>query len=161
MYQMSRDLNRLEIVITEKIPKEAIKIRKEVFVEEQGFHDDIDNIDPIAHHLLLKVDGKPAGCMRLFPSVQKNTYTAGRLAIRKPFRSMGCGKFLMQEAEKWLLQHKIHIIEGSAQVRLLSYYESLGFAAYGDIYMYQHVPHIHIEKVLKYSALGEKTDESD
>lgn len=154
-YQMPRNLNCWEIEITEEFPKEAKKIREEVFVEEQGFHDDIDDFDPIAHHLLLKVDGKPAGCLRLFPSVRKNTYTAGRLAIRKQFRSMGCGKLLMQEAEKWLLRHKIHIMEGSAQVQLLSYYESLGYVASGEVYMYQHVPHIHIEKVLMDSALGE------
>lgn len=151
----------IEITITREFPDEAIKIRKEVFVEEQGFHDDIDDNDLIAHHLLLKVDGKPAGCMRLFPSARKNAYTAGRFTIRKQFRSIGCGKRLMQEAEKWVLQHKTHIIEGSAQVRLLSYYESLGFVPSGEVYMYQHIPHIHIEKDLTNFAFGKKNDESD
>lgn len=47
---------------------DAMLVRQEVFVEEQGFHDEFDDIDEIADHYLLYVDGEIAGCCRVFPS---------------------------------------------------------------------------------------------
>ena len=46
--------------------EDAARIRKEVFVEEQGFQKEFDEIDPIALHVVLYRDGEPAATGRLF-----------------------------------------------------------------------------------------------
>lgn len=142
-----------EITISQGLPEKAMAIRQEVFVAEQGFHDEFDDIDSIAHHLLLYVDGQTAGCCRLFPSKREHTYVMGRLAVRKQFRGKSYGKLILQEAEKWLRRQNVHILELSAQVRVQPFYESLGYIALGEEYLDEHCPHIHMEKDLTASSL--------
>lgn len=137
-----------ETIITQKLPADAMTIRQEVFVDEQGFHDEFDDIDSVAHHLLLYVDEQTAGCCRLFPSERDNTYVMGRLAVRKQFRGKAYGKLILQEAEKWLCQQNIRTLELSAQVRVKPFYESLGYTASGEEYLDEYCPHIHMEKDL-------------
>ena len=38
----------IEVVVTNLLHPDAMKVRKEVFVEEQGFHDEFDDIDNMA-----------------------------------------------------------------------------------------------------------------
>ncbi|BAL84636.1 putative N-acetyltransferase domain protein (plasmid) [Selenomonas ruminantium subsp. lactilytica TAM6421] len=137
-----------ETIITQGLPTDAMAIRQEVFVDEQGFHDEFDDIDSIAHHLILYVDKQAAGCCRLFPSKRENTYVMGRLAVRKQFRGKAYGKLILQEAEKWLCQQNIRTLELSAQVRVKPFYETLGYIASGEEYLDEYCPHIHMEKDL-------------
>lgn len=148
-----------EITIIQGLPKEALAIRQEVFVEEQGFHDEFDDIDSIAHHLILYVDGQAAGCCRLFPSKRENTYVIGRLAVHKQFRGKAYGKLILQEAEKWLCQQNVRTLELSAQVRVRPFYESLGYTASGEEYLDEYCPHIHMEKNLGEHSLRLKRRE--
>lgn len=134
--------------ISQEFPIDAKAIRQEVFVDEQGFQNEFDDIDNIAHHLLLYVDGQAAACCRLFPSQKEDTYIMGRLAVRKQFRGKAYGKLILQEAEKWLCQQKIRTLELSAQVRVKTFYEALGYTASGDEYLDEYCPHIHMEKNL-------------
>ncbi len=135
-----------DIVITKELPKEAMDIRQEVFVQEQGFHDEFDDIDRIAWHILIYFDKQPAACCRLFPSDRENTYTIGRVAVRKQYRGKDLGKLIMQQAEKWLCEKHIRTLELSAQVRVRAFYESLGYIASGEEYLDEFCPHIHMEK---------------
>lgn len=137
-----------ETIITQGLPADAMTIRQEVFVDEQGFHDEFDDIDSIAHHLLLYVDGQIAGCCRLFPSESDNTYVMGRLAVRKQFRGKGYGNLILQKAEQWLCQQNICTLELSAQVRVKPFYEAIGYTASGEEYLDENCPHIHMEKSL-------------
>ena len=83
-----------EVVVTNLFHPDAMLVRQEVFVEEQGFHDEFDDIDEIADHYLLYVDGEIAGCCRVFPSKDNGKYTLGRLAIRKKYLSIRKRDFL-------------------------------------------------------------------
>lgn len=135
-----------EVVVTNLLHPDAMKVRKEVFVDEQGFHDEFDDIDEIADHYLLYVDGEIAGCCRVFPSKDKGKYTLGRLAIRKQYRGKSYGSLIMSKVEDWLKNNKIQTLELSAQVRVRSFYESLGYIASGEEYLDENCPHIHMEK---------------
>ena len=42
-------------------------VRIEVFMKEQGFQNEFDEIDAVATHLTVYVDGELAGCARCFP----------------------------------------------------------------------------------------------
>ena len=49
------------IQILDHITDEIKQIRIDVFMKEQGFEDEFDEIDEIAKFVLLYIDGKPAG----------------------------------------------------------------------------------------------------
>lgn len=136
-------------IISQGLPAEAKKIRQEVFVDEQGFQNEIDDIDKTAWHVLLYAGQQPIACCRLFPSARENTYVLGRLAVRKQYRGQDYGKRIMQEAEKWLAAHGIQTLELSAQVRVKAFYEALGYVASGPEYLDEFCPHIHMEKRLQ------------
>lgn len=54
----------------EDLPEDAARIRTEVFIEEQGFSGEFDEIDRTAAvHLVLYEKGIPAGVCRIFPAL--------------------------------------------------------------------------------------------
>ena len=112
---------------------DAMLVRQEVFVEEQGFHDEFDDIDEIADHYLLYVDGEIAGCCRVFPSKDNGKYTLGRLAIRKKYRGQSYGSLIMRKVEAWIKKNSIPALELSAQVifTMVSDWDNHGQAARG------------------------------
>ena len=42
-------------------------VRQRVFVEEQGFRDEFDDLDHTCWHLLCEENGNPMACARIFP----------------------------------------------------------------------------------------------
>ena len=63
----------------------ARKIREKVFIEEQGFEVEFDNIDESATHILLTIDGDPAATGRVFPK-EDGVYILGRIAVLPQYR---------------------------------------------------------------------------
>ena len=49
-------------------------VRIEVFMKEQGFQNEFDEIDAVATHLTVYVDGELAGCARCFPHQEDATW---------------------------------------------------------------------------------------
>ena len=59
-------------------------IRETVFVLEQGFSEEFDEIDKKSIHLLVKVNNKRAATARIFKSDNSNAkWTIGRFAVLK------------------------------------------------------------------------------
>ena len=56
----------MEIKAYEKLPKEAKDSRREVFVDEQGFKNEFDDIDNTAIHLVCYDNENPIGTARIF-----------------------------------------------------------------------------------------------
>lgn len=56
----------MEIKAYDKLPKEAKDIRREVFIDEQGFKNEFDDIDITAIHLVCYDKEKPIGTARIF-----------------------------------------------------------------------------------------------
>lgn len=50
----------MEIKFYNALPEEAAAIRTEVFIEEQGFKNELDDKDSCAEHLVAFKDDKPA-----------------------------------------------------------------------------------------------------
>ncbi len=124
-------------------------IRETVFVIEQGFSEEFDEIDKKSIHLLIKVNNKRAATARIFKSDHSNTkWTVGRFAVLKEFRGIGLGSFLMKKVEEKIKEQGGGIVELSAQKQAEKFYLSLGYTPMGDIYYDQHAPHIHMEKEL-------------
>lgn len=130
------------------LPKEAKEIRQAVFVEEQGFHNEFDDIDDRAFHFLLIFEGKYVATARIFADEEKDTYDIGRVCVLKPYRKYHLGKNLMQFIETKVKQLGGKKIVLSAQCRVRSFYEKLGYVASGDIYLDEYCEHIHMEKII-------------
>lgn len=63
------------------LPQEAKDIRIEVFMKEQGFENEFDEIDNLCHHIVVFDEEKPIGTCRFFK--ENNHYTIGRVAVLK------------------------------------------------------------------------------
>lgn len=117
-------------------------IRKKVFIEEQGFNNDLDDIDNTAYHLLLLDCDSPVATARLFID-KSNFWRIGRVCVLKNYRKNNIGAFLIKECIKKATKLKGNIpIILSAQVGVQKFYEKLGFYSYGDIFYEDNCPHI-------------------
>ena len=100
------------------LPQEAKDIRTEVFVNEQKFENEFDDVDDIAYHLIIWEGEKAIANARLYREKdEKNSYIIGRLAVLKEYRKCHIGTKLMN-----LLEEKVKALSGekislSAQCR--------------------------------------------
>jgi predicted GNAT family N-acyltransferase len=124
----------------------AYAIRHEVFVVEQGVPAEleIDDGDMTALHVLLRDSaGNAIATGRLLPDGH-----IGRVAVRAPWRRQGAGHQLMTALLDLArlhghLQSRIH-----AQVSAQPFYEALGFAVDGEVFMEAGIPHVEMHKFL-------------
>ena len=136
------------IQILDHITDEIKQIRIDVFMKEQGFEDEFDEIDEIAKFVLLYIDGKPAGTCRYFPSDVAGDAHIGRMAVRKLYRGQHLGTKIMMAAENAIRRDGYKTCSLSAQVQAKPFYESLGYKAEGEEYLDEGCPHILMRKIL-------------
>lgn len=94
------------------LPEDAKRIREAVFMKEQGFKNEFDDIDLLALHLILYDGSQPAATCRLFPAAEQGVYLLGRLAVVKTYRGQKLGQRMLREAEA------IAARKGAAELRL-------------------------------------------
>lgn len=126
----------------------AARIRKEVFMKEQGFVGEFDEIDAEAYHLVLYDKNQPIATGRTFFDEKTETYTIGRVAVVREYRDHHIGSVVISELER-----KIKDLGGtdarlSAQIQAKGFYEKLGYRAQGTGYYDEHCPHIDMVKSL-------------
>ena len=130
--------------VTDTLSEDEKIIRETVFIEEQKFKIEFDDLDDIATHIVMYIDNNPVGCCRLYK--QENEYHIGRIAVLKPYRGKGCGEKILLEAEKVAKEKGADCIKLSAQVRASGFYEKLGYKKYGEIYFDEYCEHIAMKK---------------
>lgn len=130
------------------LPPEAKLIREEVFVSEQGFQDEFDEIDQYATHLVFYDEEIPAAVCRYYPGQNPGEYIAGRIAVRKAYRQKHLGRVIMQTLDEVIAAKGGTKISLSAQLQVKTFYEKNGYAAVGEVYLDEHCPHVHMEKRL-------------
>ena len=129
---------------------EIKSIRKNVFMEEQGFENEFDEIDDDCIHILYYYDDIPVGTARMFEDEnKKNEYFIGRVAILKEYRKYGLGKKIIFALEEKALELDLEKLKLSAQVEVEGFYEKCGYKSIGEIYYDEFCPHIMMEKILK------------
>lgn len=128
--------------------EEARYIRIEVFIKEQGFKNEFDEWDDKVSHVVLFVDGKPAGTGRLLPGTDNETFVIGRVAILKEYRKLHLGSKIINALEEKAKRLNGVTIELSAQCNAQGFYEKLGYTASGEPYLDEFCEHIHMEKQL-------------
>lgn len=123
------------------LPEEARLLRTLIFIEEQGFVREFDDLDDAAVHIVAFDGDKPIGTCRYYPRPD-GSYAIGRIAVAREYRGKGVGSALVLEAERRvaLLGAKTTVV--SAQLRAAGFYRSLGYTEQGAPYPEEHVTHI-------------------
>ncbi len=124
----------------------AKRIREAVFVKEQGFHHEFDEIDDTALHVVVFADGVPAATGRLYQD--DAGWHIGRVAVIQQFRGQNLGALVVEALENAAKRNRAGKITLSAQVRVQGFYEKQGYTGFGEIYLDEFCPHIAMEKQL-------------
>lgn len=78
------------IKIHNSLPKEAAEIRQKVFVEEQKFENEFDDIDKNSLHFVLYKDGIAAGTARMFTEDGgKKAVLSAQCRVKHFYESLG------------------------------------------------------------------------
>ena len=131
-----------------------MRLRQEVFaVEQQCAYLDADGLDPMCWHLLGWSSGEQLqASLRIVPPGIKYAADAsiGRVVTAREVRGSGLGHELV--AKGLLRCRQLHpgaAIRISAQAHLRRFYERFGFAAVGDDYLEDGIPHVEMLKVTR------------
>ena len=124
---------------------ELHQIRIKVFVDEQHFVEEIDDMDDACWHALLSVDGVPAGTARAY-FMEDGTCKIGRVAVLPAYRGMHLGERVMTYLEGEMRKLGAERFLVGAQVRASGFYAKLGYTAHGEEYLDEYCPHINMYK---------------
>ena len=127
---------------------EALEVRIEVFVKEQGFVDEEDKIDSRATHLVAYERGKPIATCRFFKEEGGEDYVLGRLCVIKEKRGAGIGARLLREAEKGAKALGATSLKLHSQYHARAFYEKCGYKQVGQIELEQGKEHVWMKKEL-------------
>ncbi len=154
------DSEDLEITLAFDNFDDCAKLRIEVFVDEQGFSKDIDDIDslPVTRHVAAyDSDGGCVGCFRYFPIEEsgepssadhEGNWSIGRLTVAKSMRGNGLGSMLLGVGEAEVALAGGTHIELHAQLNKLPFYEKHGYQAHGETDKDEFMDHIWMSKDL-------------
>ena len=108
---------------------ELLQFRQAIFVVEQSCaYPDLDGLDQRAQHLLLRVEGALAGCLRLIPFPDETRVKIGRVAVALARRKRGLAGVLMKDAlARCRRDYPGCTVTLTGQTYLAPFYESLGF----------------------------------
>ncbi len=139
---------RYNVQITRELLPGGVYVRNTVFVEEQGFQNELDETDNIAWHLLISDGDKPVAAARLFTEDGGVTYHLGRMAVLKEYRGRHLGAMAMDVLEEKTRALGGMLITLSAQCRASGFYEKVGYAQTDDFHLDEGCPHVTMEKYL-------------
>ncbi|MFS0763563.1 GNAT family N-acetyltransferase [Peribacillus phoenicis] len=138
-------------ITTESDLKVAFQIRKEVFVEEQGFpleseFDEYDTLNALSEHILVYYNEKPVGTGRL--RVVDGLGKLERICILEPYRKFGLGKIIIKTLEEIAKKKEISQVKLHGQTQAEGFYKKLGYQTSSDVFMEDGGPHLLMIKEL-------------
>ena len=126
---------------------QAVEIRKEIFMEEQGFVNEFDETDKTALQCVLFLDDEAAATGRMYPDKEhEKTAEIGRIAVKKKYRHMGLGSRVVTALEERAAKEGYERCVLAAQVRAKDFYRSVGYEAYGELFDDEGIPHTMMKK---------------
>ena len=126
----------------------AKQLRVQVFSGEQGVQPeaDTDGLDPEATHIVAVRRGEVVATCRLrFP---QGRCKLGRMVVEQTLRGTGIGTALVEEAEREALRQGAAEVVLNAQRRAEGFYASCGYAAQGETFLEEGIPHVQMRKRL-------------
>lgn len=129
------------------LSESAKVLRAGVFLDEQGFSVEFDEIDDTCLHLELSDSGKVIAYCRAYEDAEtKDLWHIGRVVVAKEHRGEHLGARIMTAMEDHLRTLGAKALTVSAQCRVKAFYASLGYVEHGEIYMDEFCPHIRMDK---------------
>jgi predicted GNAT family N-acyltransferase len=138
----------LEIVVaeTDEHYMDALKVRYEVFVEEQKVpeEEEIDQYESSSIHFVAYDRSEPVGAARL-RKVDKGGKVE-RVCIKKSHRNLGIGLQIMQKMEEVAQAHDYPALLLNAQTHAEAFYKKLGYETYSGEFLDAGIPHVAMKK---------------
>lgn len=131
--------------IYQRLEDACVAIRTAVFVEEQGFQQEFDEIDSRAWHVLV-YDGEIAAATGRLYTDDGECYHIGRVAVLPAYRGKQLGRLVISALEAQAVMCGGREISLSAQCRVAGFYEKLGYARTEDLHMDEFCPHVTMVK---------------
>lgn len=128
---------------------DLLRLRVDVFIVEQRcLYPEIDGQDPAALHVTgHDADGRLVAYARILPPHAGGAPHIGRVVVHPEARGRALGREVMRQALLALEQ-----VYGStrsalaAQAHLQAFYESLGYRRTGEVYEWDGIPHVDMER---------------
>jgi ElaA protein len=126
----------------------CVAIRTQVFVEGQGVsaEEEWDGLDPECVHFLARRGGSPVGTARLRRAGADAK--AERVAVLESQQGTGVGRAVMLALESEARRIGLGRVLLHAQVRVIPFYERLGYEAYGPEFVEADILHRKMRKPL-------------
>ena len=125
------------------LPQNALLLREEVFLCEQGFEVEKDIIDDIAYHIVIEIDNEVVATCRVFDD---NGWVLGRICVKREWRGRGLGLRIIDEAESFIKKQGGTSIRLHAQKRVVDFYKRCGYIPYGEVDYEEWCEHIWMKK---------------
>lgn len=127
--------------------EDSLSVRIPVFVDEQGYKNEIDDIDDIAYFVNLKIGERAVGTGRVFCDNGSGTFILGRIAVLKDFRGNHFGAMIVKALEDIAVEKGANRLELHAQDYAVPFYEKYGFSVVdGTVEYDEGNPHIKMFK---------------
>lgn len=134
--------------LASQIYQDALMIRKEVFVKEQGVDMALEldgELGPT--HYVLYYKGKPAATART--SSEQAGWHIQRVATLKSYRKLGLAKRLLSKIEEDARQSKVAYLTLGAQDSAQGFYTKLGYQVVGAGFLDAGIAHHRMAKPLQ------------
>lgn len=129
---------------------DAFYVRACVFVIEQGFQVEFDDLDKTCWHLTVYDCGEPIGAARIYQA-QDGVWQLGRICVLEEYRGKKVGRLILSSCEekiRQLAKGKPALARLGAQVRAKGFYLKNGYTESGEEYLDEYCPHITMTKEL-------------
>ena len=140
---------RIVIDPTPEQMEQAFALRIRVFVDEQAvpLEEEFDGLDDQASHVIVFDDEERAvGTGRMM--IQDQVAKMQRITVDASCRGQGVGRQVMDGLESLARAEGARIARLDAQTRVIGFYESLGYFAYGDLHLDANILHRWMDKAL-------------
>lgn len=127
---------------------DAVKIRRQVFMLEQGVPGEIeiDKYEAACIHFVLYSDNNEAiATCRLLPLTEE-MIKLQRMAVQKEFRGHDYGRVIVESAEQFAKEQGYNTITLGAQITALGFYEKMGYIKEGEMFLDAAIEHYQMNK---------------
>ncbi len=134
---------RAERVTTGNQLEESFRIRREVFVDEQGvpLEDEFDQYEQNAEHILIyHEEDEPVGTARL--RVVDGWAKLERICLLAPYRKSGIGSFIIATLEQMAAEQGLTRMKLHGQTQAEGFYQKLGYETGSPVFMEDGIPHV-------------------
>jgi len=126
--------------------EDAFYVRREVFIKEQNVPEaeELDKADLSSHHIVVYTADRPVATGRLFNDGK--TWLIGRISVLKECRGKQLGRLVVEKLLERSAELEAGPVHIHAQAHAVSFYEKLGFIAYGEPFLEANIEHISMVK---------------